>query len=57
MIAEQQARDPVDIVAAMAAGDSGPALNAFYEQYASMVLALLMKMLGSRALAPRAPIR
>lgn len=49
MIAEQQARDPVDIVAAMAAGDSGPALNAFYEQYASMVLALLMKMLGSRA--------
>ena len=49
MIAEQQARDPVDIVAAMAAGDSGPALNSFYEQYASMVLALLMKMLGSRA--------
>ena len=33
----------------MAAGDSGPALNAFYEQYASTVLALLMKMLGSRA--------
>ena len=33
----------------MAAGDSGPALSAFYEQYASMVLALMMKMLGSRA--------
>ncbi len=44
-----QNREPAEIVAAMAAGDSGPALNAFYEQYASMVLALLMKMLGSRA--------
>jgi len=47
--AESGNRDPADIVAAMAAGDSGPALNAFYEQYGSMVLALLMKMLGSRA--------
>lgn len=49
MSAESGNRDPADIVAAMAAGDSGPALNAFYEQYGSMVLALLMKMLGSRA--------
>lgn len=49
MIAEAQTQDPVDIVAAMAAGDSGPALSAFYAQYSSMVLALLMKMLGSRA--------
>mgnify|MGYP001813124695 CR=1 FL=1 len=49
MIAEAQTRDPQEVVAAMAAGDSGPALNAFYGQYSSMVLALLMKMLGSRA--------
>ena len=49
MIADAQNRDPADIVAAMAAGDSGPALSAFYAQYASTVLALLMKMLGSRA--------
>ena len=49
MIPEAQQRNPEEIVAAMAAGDSGPALNAFYEQYASTVLALLMKMLGSRA--------
>ena len=49
MIADAQNRDPAEIVAAMAAGDSGPALSAFYAQYASMVLALLMKMLGSRA--------
>jgi len=49
MIANAQTEDPAEIVAAMAAGDSGPALNAFYQQYASMVLALLMKMLGSRA--------
>ena len=49
MIANVQTEDPAEIVAAMAAGDSGPALNAFYQQYASMVLALLMKMLGSRA--------
>jgi RNA polymerase sigma-70 factor (ECF subfamily) len=38
-----------DLVAAMAAGNSGPPLNAFYAQYASTVLALLTKMLGSRA--------
>jgi RNA polymerase sigma-70 factor (ECF subfamily) len=49
MIAEAQSEDPEQLVAAMAAGDSGPALSAFYQQYASMVLALLMKMLGSRA--------
>jgi RNA polymerase sigma-70 factor (ECF subfamily) len=49
MSTEPQAQDPEQIVAAMAAGDSGPALSAFYQQYASMVLALLMKMLGSRA--------
>ena len=49
MTAETQTPDPTEIVAAMAAGDSGPALNAFYAQYGSMVLALLMKMLGSRA--------
>jgi RNA polymerase sigma-70 factor (ECF subfamily) len=49
MIAEAQNRDPVEVVTAMAAGDSGPALSAFYAQYASTVLALLMKMLGSRA--------
>jgi RNA polymerase sigma-70 factor (ECF subfamily) len=49
VIPEAQQRNPEEIVAAMAAGDSGPALNAFYEQYASTVLALLMKMLGSRA--------
>ena len=49
MIAEAQTRPPEEIVAAMAAGDSGPALNAFYAQYGSMVLALLVKMLGSRA--------
>lgn len=49
MSAEPQTQDPERIVAAMAAGDSGPALSEFYRQYASMVLALLMKMLGSRA--------
>ena len=49
MSTEPQAQDPEQIVAAMAGGDSGPALSAFYQQYASMVLALLMKMLGSRA--------
>lgn len=49
MTAEPQVRDPEEIVAAMAAGDSGPALSAFYAQFAGMVLALLMKMLGSRA--------
>jgi len=36
-------------VAAMAAGNSRDALSAFYVQYASTVLALLTKMLGSRA--------
>jgi RNA polymerase sigma-70 factor (ECF subfamily) len=45
----ERPNEPVDLVAAMAAGDSGPPLNAFYAQYASTVLALLMKMLGSRA--------
>ena len=49
MSAEAESQDPEQLVAAMAAGDSGPALSAFYQQYASMVLALLMKMLGSRA--------
>jgi RNA polymerase sigma-70 factor (ECF subfamily) len=44
-----QANDPAKIVAAMAAGDSDRALTAFYDLYASTVLALLMKMLGSRA--------
>ncbi len=44
-----QANDPAKIVAAMAAGDSGRALTTFYELYASTVLALLTKMLGSRA--------
>ena len=44
-----QANDPAKIVAAMAAGDSDRALTTFYELYASTVLALLMKMLGSRA--------
>ena len=42
---------PDELVAAMAAGDSGDALSAFYAQYASTVLALLTKMLGSRAQA------
>ncbi len=41
--------DPAELVARMAAGDSKAALSAFYEQYASTVLALLIKMLGSRA--------
>ena len=36
-------------MAAMAAGNSRDALSAFYVQYASTVLALLTKMLGSRA--------
>ncbi len=51
MSAKAEARDPQEVVAAMAAGDSGPALNAFSAQYSSTVLALLMKMLGSRAAA------
>ena len=37
------------VVAAMAAGDDGPALSAFYDDYAGMVLGLLNKMLGSYA--------
>lgn len=42
-------RTPEDLVAAMAAGDSGRALNEFYARYGSMVLALLIRMLGSQA--------
>ena len=41
--------DPAELVAAMAAGDSGAPLNDLYALYASMVLALLTKMLGSRS--------
>jgi RNA polymerase sigma-70 factor, ECF subfamily len=41
--------DPAELVAAMAAGDSGAPLSALYSLYASTVLALLMKMLGSRS--------
>ena len=41
--------DPAELVAAMAAGDSGAPLSDLYALYASMVLALLMKMLGSRS--------
>lgn len=48
-MASARPRDPVDIVAAMAAGDSNRALSEFYALYGSMVLALLIKMLGSRA--------
>ena len=48
-MAEPTQRDPAELVAAMANGDSGPALSAFYAQYGSMVLALLTKMLGSNA--------
>jgi len=48
-MAEARPNDPVDLVAAMAGGDSGPALSEFYALYASTVLALLTKMLGSRA--------
>ena len=42
-------KDPAELVAAMAAGDSGAPLSELYALYASMVLALLMKMLGSRS--------
>jgi len=42
-------QDPEELVAAMAGGDSGPALSAFYTQYSSTVLALLTKMLSSPA--------
>lgn len=49
MSAALQERDPHELVAAMAAGKSGSTLTAFYEQYSSMVLALLVRMLGSQA--------
>ncbi|MDH3624974.1 MAG: sigma-70 family RNA polymerase sigma factor [Myxococcales bacterium] len=48
-MAEARPNDPADLVAAMAAGDSGQPLSAFYAQYGSTVLALLTKMLGSPA--------
>lgn len=48
-MSEARPNDPVELVAAMAAGNSRDALSAFYAQYASTVLALLTKMLGSRA--------
>jgi RNA polymerase sigma-70 factor (ECF subfamily) len=44
-----RANDPAEFVAAMAAGDSGAPLSALYSLYASTVLALLTKMLGSRS--------
>ncbi|HSN84460.1 MAG TPA: sigma-70 family RNA polymerase sigma factor [Polyangiales bacterium] len=48
-MAEPRPNEPSDLVARMAAGDSEDALSEFYAQYASTVLALLTKMLGSRA--------
>ncbi|WP_428267204.1 sigma-70 family RNA polymerase sigma factor [Haliangium sp.] len=39
----------VDLVQAMAAGDSEVALTRFYERFAGMVMAILLRMLGSRA--------
>ena len=48
-MAEAPPKDPEDLVAARAAGDSGRALSDFYAQYASVVLALLTKMLRSPA--------
>lgn len=48
-MAEAKAADPADLVSAMASGDSGAPLKAFYARFASTVLALLTKMLGSRA--------
>ena len=48
-MAEARPTDPVDLVEAMAGGDSGSPLSDFYALYSSTVLALLMKMLGSRA--------
>jgi RNA polymerase sigma-70 factor (ECF subfamily) len=48
-MAEARPNDPVDLVKAMAGGDSGSPLSEFYTLYSSTVLALLMKMLGSRA--------
>ncbi|MGB5810710.1 MAG: sigma-70 family RNA polymerase sigma factor [Polyangiales bacterium] len=41
--------DPAAWVTAMASGDSGRPLDVFYQRYSSTVLALLSKMLGSRA--------
>lgn len=49
MMTQTRPTDPEELVAAMASGDSGPALSAFYTNYASTVLALLTKMLGSPA--------
>ncbi len=48
-MAEPRPTGSVELVARMAAGDSGDALSSFYAQYGSIVLALLTKMLGSRA--------
>lgn len=48
-MAGHQEADPAELVAAMAAGDSGRSLSAFYELYGSTVLALLVRMLGSPA--------
>ena len=48
-MAERSTKDPAGLVAAMAAGDSGPALTAFCEEYSSTMLGLLTRMLGSRA--------
>lgn len=48
-MAEARPTDPVDLVEALAGGDSGSPLSEFYALYSSTVLALLMKMLGSRA--------
>lgn len=42
-------QEDVELVRAMAAGDSGAALNRFYERFAGAVMALLLRMLGSRA--------
>lgn len=49
MVVEARMTEPADLVAQMAAGDSDAALSAFYARYASTALALLTKMLGSRA--------
>lgn len=48
-MAHVSANDPKDLVSQMATGDSGRALEAFYGQYGSTVLALLTRMLGSPA--------
>jgi RNA polymerase sigma-70 factor (ECF subfamily) len=39
----------IELVRAMAAGDSGVALTRFYQRFAGTVMALLLRMLGSRA--------